>query len=129
MNFSNVLILPSLKVHQLEEDVARKSANKTKYTNVERSDAFESLGIAQFYNGNYADAITNLEAAIAPRYIKVKSKKRVAMIKTLVSSRTIERSVSMDVDSLILPVLLWTAYFCFIIVGFALLPVRRFATC
>ena len=87
MNFNNVLILPPLKVLQLEDDVARKTADKTRFTNIERSDAFESLGIAQFYNGNYAEAISNLEASIAPRYIKVKSKRRVAVIKTLVNSR------------------------------------------
>eukprot|EP01032_Pedospumella_encystans_P025765 gene25765-29109_t len=86
MNFNNVLILPPLKVHQLEDDVARKTADKTRFTNIERSDAFESLGIAQFYNGNYAEAISNLEASIAPRYIKVKSKRRVAVIKTLLGS-------------------------------------------
>jgi len=114
MNFGNVLILPPLKVHQLEDDVARKTADKTKYTNIERSDAFESLGIAQFYNGNYGEAISNLEAAIAPRYIKVKSKRRVAVIKTLVNS------------SMIKPLLEYIIFFLMTIlisvVGFAVLP-------
>ena len=35
MNFGNVLILPALKVHQLEEDLSRKTADKAKYTNID----------------------------------------------------------------------------------------------
>lgn len=84
MNFGNVLILPTLKIHDLQEQVETKTLGRKEYTNIERSEALESLGIVQFYNGDYAEAISNLEASIAPRYIKLKAKKRVAMVKTLV---------------------------------------------
>jgi len=85
-NLGNVLILPTLKIHELQEQVERKIAGRKEFTNIERSEALESLGIAQFYNGDYAESISNLEAAIAPRYIKIKAKRRVAIIKTLVST-------------------------------------------
>lgn len=84
-NLGNVLILPTLKIHELQEQVEKKTAGRKEFTNIERSEALESLGIAQFYNGDYAEAISNLEGAIAPRYIKIKAKRRVAIIKTLVS--------------------------------------------
>lgn len=88
MDFEEVDILTSLKINEFEARVAITASSKTEYTNIERSEALETLGIAQFYNGDYSDAVINLEKAISSRYIKLKSKKRVVIIKTLVRKRS-----------------------------------------
>lgn len=86
MDFETVDILTALKINEFESKVAITASSKKEYTNIERSEALETLGIAQFYNGDYADAVTNLEKSISPRYIKLKSKKRVMVVKSLVSA-------------------------------------------
>lgn len=85
MDVDAIDFLPTLKVFDLKNKVVISTrTEKAKYTNIERSEALESLGVAQFYNGDFADAVLNLEASIAPRFVKLKTKKRMIMIKTLV---------------------------------------------
>jgi hypothetical protein len=87
MDVDSIDFLPTLKAFELRDKVLQTTrTEKARFTNIERSEALESLGVAQFYNGDYADAVVNLEGAIAPRYVKLKSKKRLIMIKSLVSS-------------------------------------------
>ena len=85
MDFERIDFLTSLKINELEAKVALTSSSKTEYTAVERTEALESLGIAQYFNGDYFDALHNLEASISQKYIKLKSKKRLALIQSLVS--------------------------------------------
>jgi hypothetical protein len=85
MDLDAIDFLPALKEFDLKKRVALVTGvEKAKYTNIERSEALESLGIAQFFSGNFSEAVTNLEAAISARFVKLKSKKRLAMIKMLV---------------------------------------------
>ncbi len=66
----------------LEEVINENHAEK--YTDVEKSDAFERLGIAQFYHGDYKEAVTNLEIAICPQFLEFKSARSIALVKSTV---------------------------------------------
>ena len=89
METDKVDVLPALKILELKKRVAiTTNLDKEKYTPIERSEALESLGVSQYFNGDYSEAVVNLEAAIGPRFLKLKSKKRITLIKSLVSSLT-----------------------------------------
>lgn len=86
MDVDAIEFLPALKCVELKNKVIQTTVTeKAKFTNVERSEALESLGVVQFFNGDFAEAVQSLEGSIGPRFIKLKSKKRLVMIKMLVS--------------------------------------------
>ena len=88
MDFSTVPFLPELKINEFKAKVEKTTVTeKINHTDIERSEALESLGIAQFYNGDFADAVVNLESSISQRFIKLKSKKRLSTVKMLVRYR------------------------------------------
>lgn len=93
MEFEGIDILTALKISEFESNVALTSSSKTDYTNIERSEAFETLGIAQFYNGDYSDAVLNLEKAISNRFINLKSKRRLMIVKSLVGNLLVFQGV------------------------------------
>jgi hypothetical protein len=60
------------------------SSSSSMYTDIEKSEIYESLGITQFFNGNYSEAIDNLKASVQPQYLRLKSNKRICYVKLLV---------------------------------------------
>jgi len=60
------------------------SSISSMYTDIEKSEIYESLGITQFFNGNYSEAIDNLKASIQPQYLRLKSNKRICYVKLLI---------------------------------------------
>jgi Tfp pilus assembly protein PilF len=89
--------LTVLKVTEFEDKVKLSHSSDELYTDIERADALESLGIAYFTNGNYIDALNSLEACISPQYRKLKTMKRLATIYTLVSVVRVESNIFIPV--------------------------------
>eukprot|EP00601_Ochromonadales_sp_CCMP2298_P004228 CAMPEP_0173178772 /NCGR_PEP_ID=MMETSP1141-20130122/5724_1 /TAXON_ID=483371 /ORGANISM="non described non described, Strain CCMP2298" /LENGTH=257 /DNA_ID=CAMNT_0014101305 /DNA_START=353 /DNA_END=1123 /DNA_ORIENTATION=- len=81
LDLSQAELLPQLAVVEFEERLGVVS-DVDLYTDAERSDAHERLGVALFFNGDIR-ALAQLQSALAPPYATLKSLPRVAHIKVL----------------------------------------------
>jgi len=83
---SKLLLSPNSKKKQdiLNSKLISKKSDEVIITDIEKSDIYESLGITQFFNGDYSESIDNLQASIQPQYLRLKSKKRICYVKLLV---------------------------------------------
>jgi tetratricopeptide (TPR) repeat protein len=88
MDFNHMNLIVSDNIEQFQRGLNKVLKDKfcKNYTLLEKSEAFESLGTAQFYHGDYKDAVGNLELAIAPQYLELKSERSVVFIKVMLAN-------------------------------------------
>ncbi len=86
MDFDRVHLIVSDNVKQFQKALKKITRRKKKYTDVEVSEAYESLGIAQFYHGDLKEAVINLELSIDPRYIELKPERSVIYVKIMLAN-------------------------------------------
>ena len=84
-DYSKILFLPASAVQELELRVDHAHNPQSDLTDIEKSDALESVGIAKYYNGEYKAAIFYLECAISGPYGVMKAPRRLAYVNLLVS--------------------------------------------
>lgn len=67
----------------------RVTENISKYTVFEQSEAFEVAGICQYFNGQFREAMVNLDISIKKPYENIKPPRQVCYIKILVGNSSI----------------------------------------
>lgn len=65
-------------------NLERISDGAVKYSVIEQSEVFEVAGICQYFNGQYREAMVNLELSIKGQYESLKPQRQLCYIKILV---------------------------------------------
>ena len=81
---STISFLAYNKLLEFHKKLDEIQSNPSAYSEIETSEAYETLGKAQYYNGYYSKAFGNLEQAISGNYQSLRPDKSVATIKLLV---------------------------------------------
>lgn len=89
--------VPSAKLLELKAKLD-ECMESEESTDIERSEAFESLGIAQFYCGEYLDSVSNLELSICEEYVELKTGDRLSYIRILVCTLRIPCIRNLAID-------------------------------
>lgn len=85
MNAIQLIVTEDIERYQARLNDVLSEDNAAKYTDIERSEAHERLGIVQYYHGNFADSLKNLEAALRPKYMEHKLPRNILYINIMVS--------------------------------------------
>ena len=86
MNLNSLQLIVTEDIEKYQEQLNEVIAeeNSSKYTDIERSEAHERLGIVQYYHGNFNDSLKNLEAALRPKYMEHKLPRNIVYINIMV---------------------------------------------
>lgn len=84
ISIANINVIPEDLLVKSQITLSRIKEAANKYSIVEQSEAYEIMGICQYFNGQYRDAMANLEMSIKGSYEGVKPPKQLCYIKILV---------------------------------------------
>jgi len=85
LSIASIDMIPEDLLVKSQITLSRIKENTKKYSVVEQSEAYEIMGICQYFNGQYRDAMLNLETSIKGQFEAIKPPRQLCYIQILVN--------------------------------------------